>query len=159
MRKNIKLLVLGVLFLAAMFTFTALPSATPSAHAASLTPVAAASACSKTVQRGSSGDPVPLLQRELNLTYSGTSFKAWVQPHAPSHFPIAEDGLFGTQTYNALRDFQTWAHLTVDGIVGPNTWRALDFDLRQAFRAMTARNSMFASAVRIRSRGHLPRWK
>jgi peptidoglycan hydrolase-like protein with peptidoglycan-binding domain len=35
------------------------------------------------------------------------------------------DGIFGTQTYNAVRQYQRVAGLTVDGIVGCNTWRAL----------------------------------
>lgn len=39
--------------------------------------------------------------------------------------PIVVDGTYGDSTENAVRDFQTQAGLTVDGIVGPVTWRAL----------------------------------
>jgi len=35
------------------------------------------------------------------------------------------DGIFGRETENAVREFQTENDLSVDGIVGANTWRAL----------------------------------
>lgn len=35
------------------------------------------------------------------------------------------DGIFGNQTLNAVRNYQANAGLTVDGIIGCNTWRAL----------------------------------
>ena len=35
------------------------------------------------------------------------------------------DGIFGTQTYNAVVNYQRSRGLTADGIVGCNTWRAL----------------------------------
>ena len=35
------------------------------------------------------------------------------------------DGVFGAQTYNAVRSYQTSRGLTVDGIIGCNTWRSL----------------------------------
>ena len=35
------------------------------------------------------------------------------------------DGIFGVQTQTAVRNYQQRAGLTVDGIVGCNTWRAL----------------------------------
>jgi peptidoglycan hydrolase-like protein with peptidoglycan-binding domain len=37
----------------------------------------------------------------------------------------ALDGIFGSQTQSAVMAFQRANGLTVDGIVGPNTWRAL----------------------------------
>lgn len=39
--------------------------------------------------------------------------------------PVAEDGIFGPQTRNAVIAFQRFAGLTPDGIVGPATWSAL----------------------------------
>jgi len=38
--------------------------------------------------------------------------------------PLSED--FGPKTEHAVKSFQSGAHLSVDGIVGPKTWKALD---------------------------------
>ena len=35
------------------------------------------------------------------------------------------DGIFGQKSDAAVKAFQTDQALTVDGIVGPNTWKAL----------------------------------
>jgi peptidoglycan hydrolase-like protein with peptidoglycan-binding domain len=39
--------------------------------------------------------------------------------------PIHVDGIFGPQTDNFVRGFQTALGISADGIVGPVTWRAL----------------------------------
>lgn len=57
-----------------------------------------------TIKKGCRGGDVATLQRSLNL--------------------IA-DGIFGSITDEAVRDFQRTHNLTVDGIVGPRTWTAL----------------------------------
>lgn len=62
-----------------------------------------------TVQQGSSGDAVVAVQSQL----------------AARGYEIAVDGDFGPQTDGFVRDFQTAKGLTVDGIVGPQTWAAL----------------------------------
>lgn len=60
---------------------------------------------------GMEGDAVRQLQQRLRTKgfYSG-----------------AIDGIFGSQTEAAVRQAQTANDLTVDGIVGPATWRALN---------------------------------
>lgn len=41
-------------------------------------------------------------------------------------YPVGEiDGIFGTVTQNAVREFQSENGLEVDGIIGPNTWQKL----------------------------------
>ena len=35
------------------------------------------------------------------------------------------DGIFGNNTYNAVRSYQFSRGLVVDGIIGCNTWRSL----------------------------------
>lgn len=40
-------------------------------------------------------------------------------------FPYAVDGIFGQQTLSAVKNFQKQQGLTVDGIVGANTWAKL----------------------------------
>ncbi|MFF7754988.1 peptidoglycan-binding protein [Streptomyces sp. NPDC007971] len=39
--------------------------------------------------------------------------------------PGAVDGSFGSNTAKAVKQFQAWWPLAVDGVVGPDTWTAL----------------------------------
>ena len=66
-----------------------------------------------TVRNGSTGTAVRLLQAVLE----NSAVPAWD--------PGGVDGVFGTKTEAAVRNFQTDLGLTVDGIVGPVTWRSL----------------------------------
>jgi len=63
----------------------------------------------KTVGIGSSGDAVFAVQRLINKF----------------GYNISVDGIFGAKTNQAVKDFQTKYGLQVDGIVGPETWKAL----------------------------------
>lgn len=38
---------------------------------------------------------------------------------------LSEDGIFGDKTYNAVRAYQKDRGLSVDGIIGPDTWKQL----------------------------------
>lgn len=62
------------------------------------------------IQYGSTGSKVSAVQKALyNLGYTSLSI----------------DGVFGTQTENAVRSFQTYNGLTVDGVVGSETYKQL----------------------------------
>jgi hypothetical protein len=61
------------------------------------------------VRRGSSGQDVRDLQKALTA-------------HG---FTVGQDGSFGSGTEKAVRLFQKKSGLTVDGVVGPDTWDAL----------------------------------
>jgi len=65
------------------------------------------------VKRGSQGDAVRAVQEEFR-------FRAGEPSQA-----LQVDGVFGPKTDAAVRGFQQALGITVDGIVGPVTWRAL----------------------------------
>jgi peptidoglycan hydrolase-like protein with peptidoglycan-binding domain len=67
------------------------------------------------ISKGDKEHPVPTLQYLLR---------------ARGH-TVAVDGDFGPKTDTAVRSFQREKHLTVDGIVGPNTWGALVIEVRR----------------------------
>jgi peptidoglycan hydrolase-like protein with peptidoglycan-binding domain len=68
-----------------------------------------------TVRKGSKGDAVRGVQEEFQFrNMSGDPSKG-----------LQIDGDFGPKTDAAVRGFQDALDLTVDGIVGPLTWRAL----------------------------------
>ena len=63
-----------------------------------------------TLKKGASGNITKLLQEKLvKLGYNTNGV----------------DGIFGSGTYSAVREFQKTRGLSVDGIVGQNTWRKL----------------------------------
>ena len=71
------------------------------------------------LRKGDKGDNVKLLQHRLNILGS----------------QLAEDGIWGVKTDQAVRNYQYKAGLTVDGIVGPKTQAAL---IRDAILARAA---------------------
>ena len=72
------------------------------------------SACSSggypVIRQGTRGNYVCIAQDDLNTLGYRTG---------------GLDGVFGTQTYNAVRNYQRSRGLNVDGIIGCNTWRSL----------------------------------
>lgn len=75
-------------------------------------------ACKKTVVRlGDTGVVVKFMQTKLDL--EGYRFTRKGKPKA------GLDGVFGNMTKAAVCQFQKDRNLAVDGVVGPNTWKAL----------------------------------
>jgi peptidoglycan hydrolase-like protein with peptidoglycan-binding domain len=70
-----------------------------------------------TLSRGSKGQSVHNLQDLLNQADRKASFG-----NPP---PLAVDGDFGPQTEKAVKSYQRYYGLLVDGIVGPQTWSSL----------------------------------
>ena len=64
------------------------------------------------LKRGSAGEDVYSLQRELNR----------IARNYPAIGTLSEDGIFGENTENAVKEFQKIFNLTPDGIVGKDTW-------------------------------------
>ena len=62
------------------------------------------------VSYGSQGSDVTELQKLLNQ----------------NGYSLAEDGIFGAKTQDAVKDYQKKSGLSVDGIVGTNTWGSLN---------------------------------
>ncbi|SMB77939.1 peptidoglycan-binding domain-containing protein [Deinococcus hopiensis] len=65
----------------------------------------------KTVRQGDNNNAVRAVQDQLRSGYGYAS--------------VTVDGIFGSGTDTAVRDFQTKRELGADGIVGLNTWHAL----------------------------------
>ncbi len=68
-------------------------------------------------------------ERTLRQGASGPAVTAIQQALIDAGFPLPQfgaDGSFGTETKNALKDFQRASSLVDDGIVGPSTMSALD---------------------------------
>lgn len=76
-------------------------------------PSASAAAERPTLRNGSSGDVVKTLQARLIAL--GYSFE-----------PYGADGVFGSMTETRVKAFQLAVGISADGIVGPQTWSALD---------------------------------
>jgi lysozyme family protein len=64
----------------------------------------------KTVKTGNTGDAVKAAQYLLANKFG---------------YSLTIDGVFGSGTNQAVRDFQSTYGLSADGIVGPDTWKAL----------------------------------
>jgi peptidoglycan hydrolase-like protein with peptidoglycan-binding domain len=63
--------------------------------------------------------------RLANPNSRGDDVRAVQQAIARAGFPLTADGVFGPATDRAVRQFQASRGLTVDGIVGSQTRRAL----------------------------------
>ncbi|MBW1598397.1 peptidoglycan-binding protein [Streptomyces sp. JJ38] len=70
-------------------------------------------------------DTWPELVVTVSSGHTGSAVKAAQVLLNKYGYDLAVDGDFGPGTDSATRDFQSDQGLAVDGIVGPNTWRAL----------------------------------
>jgi len=84
------------------------------------------------VQQGSTGDAVRALQSQIHSRGDGAN-------------QITIDGLFGPVTDNAVRPFQALLGLSVDGIVGPQTWNHLVNGYLAAPDPVTAAKDVFSA--------------
>lgn len=72
--------------------------------------------------RGGYSTCIGYIQRMLNGIDS-----AYNESYGYTGYQLTVDNSFGANTETNVRRFQTWTHLTSDGIVGPNTWNKLCF--------------------------------
>ncbi len=87
-----------------------------------------------TVMTGDQSIPkLPKLTRLLKRRSQGKDVKALQTALKARGFDIGElDGDFGSKTERGVRTFQLQTGLTVDGLVGPDTWAALGGDAETA---------------------------
>ncbi|MEM6403770.1 MAG: peptidoglycan-binding protein [Cyanobacteria bacterium P01_D01_bin.116] len=64
-----------------------------------------------TLKNGSQGEDVKKVQQILNVAINAN---------------LTVDGVFGSNTEKAVKQFQTNNNLSSDGVVGPQTWAALN---------------------------------
>jgi len=74
------------------------------------------------VRRGNSGENVLYIQRALNA----------IRNNVPSIRRLDEDGVFGSETLGAVKEFQTFYGLNADGVVGPLTWEAINLEYQRS---------------------------
>ena len=94
------------------------------------------SAPSVPLRQGSSGPFVQILQIRLNRI--ATDF-----PSIPKIFPT--DGIFGPETEEAVRAFQSAFNMTEDGIVGSATW----YRVSSIFNAVKKLNDLSSEGLRL----------
>lgn len=135
MRRHKLLFLLGsMLLLLCTLIFTGASS--PQAFAASATvrttrtAVSPDTSCPPEIAYGSTGQWVRDLQDSLNTRYIADQFTNYpynFYPYSEANAPLKADGIFGIDTENATKDYQTARGLEVDGIVGPQTWHELSW--------------------------------
>lgn len=92
----------------------------PDSPAAPLSPLAASAPYPGTpLHRGSTGPHVVLMQQRLNAISNA---------FYPIIGTVKADGLYGSATETTVLRYQTVKNLTVDGVIGKNTWDAIVTD-------------------------------
>jgi len=93
------------------------PDALAASHSTSASPTLTPRSCPPTIAYGSTGHWVKVLQTTLNND-------GWRDPKGKK---LVVDGIFGSNTLFAVRNFQSIYAPPADGIVGPKTWHALGY--------------------------------
>lgn len=88
-----------------------------------------------TLKYGSSGSDVKKLQEELNK----------------NGYSLDVDGQFGSKTQSAVQSYQKSKGLTVDGIVGTNTWNALNSGSSQTTTTTSNQTSSQSTATKTQA--------
>ena len=70
--------------------------------------------------------PAPQPTIEAYSQGNCVKYLQYVLLHDASQTSVTTSGLFDQATVNGVKNVQTIAHLTVDGIVGPNTWAVIN---------------------------------
>ena len=71
-------------------------------------------------------DRHPTISRQTNSTHPCVYY-VQVMMKCGHYWPGPLDGIYGPKSEAAVKRFQRDRRLVVDGIVGPNTWRKLNF--------------------------------
>ena len=82
------------------------------------------------------GNDVSLIQRRLNRISKN-------YPAIPKIYPV--NGVFSTETENAVREFQKILNLTQDGIVGKSTW----YQIQNVFNAVKHLNDLESEGIKF----------
>ena len=68
---------------------------------------------------------LPTLQRDDSSPAANKDVRYLQQSLVKKGYPVATDGFFGAKTEQAVINFQNKNKITVDGIVGQQTWNKL----------------------------------
>lgn len=85
----------------------------------------------------------------LKLHSVGTDVTTLQNELIKAGYPLTADGVFGPQTDNSLRDFQSKNGLSVDGVVGPNTQAKL-----QSFASQSNTDPLLNAVIQVESGGN-----
>ena len=78
-----------------------------------------------TLNYGSTGTAVKQAQCEINWSLRNNKPSYYTSPI--TRYPLTLDGIFGGDTRTQVHHFQSFAGISSDGIVGPQTWAALNY--------------------------------
>ena len=96
-----------------------------------------------TISPGATGEAVRRLQRALRRT---------------PNLGLVVDGVFGTATENAVKEFQQGTGLVADGIVGPQTWAKLPNGAPMPLLHQGSTGAVVSSLQQILSNGASGQW-